>query len=260
MRFWMGIIIGLLVGVGGTALVFMGGHGEVAADCPGVPGSPCGNGDVNGDGYIDISDATYLLWYLFGDYPKPVAISPFGTALPATGQTKCYAESILWEETDCAIAEIPGQDGFYQSGCPMEGRFVNNGDGTVTDNCTGLMWQQATADLNGDGIITPGDWLNPGPDQTDWQGALQCCESLEFADHTDWRLPNVRELQSIVDYGRWHLTIDPVFSAELSWYWSSSSHVGDPNGAWGVDFHLGIVSGGVAKNEYHYVRAVRGGL
>ena len=49
-------------------------------------------------------------------------------------------------------ATCPGQDGFYQTGCAPDHRFVDNGDGTVTDNCTGLMWQKDTADVNVDGL------------------------------------------------------------------------------------------------------------
>jgi hypothetical protein len=120
----------------------------------------------------------------------------------------------------------------------MEGRFVDNGDGTVTD--TGLTWQQETA-----------------PDMYTWAEALQYCEGLELGGETDWRLPNVRELESIVDFGRYNPAIDPVFSAESSWYWSSSSSVGGPSRAWHVSFTDGRVSHG-GKDGACYVRAVRG--
>ena len=59
----------------------------------------------------------------------------------------------------------------------MEGRFVDNGDGTVTDNCTGLMWAK-----------------NSTPTSYHWQAALQYCDALDFAGHTDWRPPNIMEL------------------------------------------------------------------
>ena len=55
--------------------------------------------------------------------------------------------------------------------------YIDNGDGTVTDNGTGLMWQQATA---------PGTYT--------WEQALVYCENLDLANHTDWRLPTVKEL------------------------------------------------------------------
>ena len=75
---------------------------------------------------------------------------------------------------------------------------------------------------------------------------------------SDWRLPNVRELQSIVDYGRWNPSIDPVFSAVSSWYWSSSTSVNVPTYAWVVYFSYGYVYG-VVKTVGYYVRAVRRG-
>ena len=120
------------------------------------------------------------------------------------------------------------------------GKFIDNGDGTVTDTRTGLIWQQKTA-----------------PGEHTWEEAVKYCETLELGSHEDWRLPSIRELQSIVDYGRYDPAIDPVFSAELSWYWSSSSYVNFPNSAWFVDFNSGYVHYDYKYNHY-YVRAVRG--
>ncbi len=101
--------------------------------------------------------------------------------------------------------------------------FVDNGDGTITDRATGLMWMQAD---NGVGVT--------------WQDALAYAEGLEFAGHDDWRLPNAKELESIVDYSRSPATtsspaIDPLFSctqitdeagaADYAFYWSGTTHV-----------------------------------
>ena len=130
---------------------------------------------------------------------------------------------------------------------------MDNDDGTVTDTCTGLMWQQATA--------SPSIEYDPDQDgRLTWQEALQYCEGLDLGGHTDWRLPNVKELQSIVDYGRFNPSIDPVFNAESSWYWSSSSNVDETVHAWGVDFHHGLVDDGNKDGYRTYVRAIRGGL
>jgi len=89
-------------------------------------------------------DAGYLLFNLFVSGPAPVAIEcppPAGKGLPATGQTECYGfvEGQGWTEVPCGEAVIPGQDGAYQAGCPIAGRFVDHGDGTVTDTCTWLI-------------------------------------------------------------------------------------------------------------------------
>src|SRR4030095_14070418 len=140
------------------------------------------------------------------------------------------------------------QDGQYAAGCPSEGRFVDNGDGTVTDHCTGLMWQKDTADTNGDGQ-TPDD----GSDALPWCAALAYCENLSFAGHDDWRLPNVRELESIVDYGGVRSSIDPVFGALSSVYWSSTTIAGNPPIAWHVDFVSGDVSRGGITDIHGYV-------
>ena len=220
------------------------------------------NGDVNGDGGHDLSDAVYLLNWLFLGGPEPVPLLPekATSGLPATGQTTCFDQQ--GNEIPCDSATCPGQDGFYATGCSSEGRFVDNGDGTVTDNCTGLMWQQDTADVNGDGQSDNSDRLN-------WCNALNYCDNLTLAGHDDWRLPDVRELHSIVDYGRnvapYPPAIDPVFDAGLWSYWSSTPWDDNSGGnprtvAWRVDFNRGLVSYDSVANPPHqnYVRGVRG--
>ena len=182
--------------------------------------------------------------------------TPSGGSLPATGQTRCYNTS--GAVIPCSSADWPGQDGFYQTGCSMQDRFVDNDDGTVTDLCTGLMWQKDTADVDGDGQITTADRLS-------WQNALLYCHSLELAGYTDWRLPNVRELQSIVDYGRSEPALNPVFGTASSphwWYGSSSSIPVTPDVALYIRFDNGFIGANSPKSADTevYVRAVRGGL
>jgi len=109
--------------------------------------------------------------------------------------------------------------------------FKDNDDGTVTDRATGLMWMKVDsgklkAGKNKDGKMN-------------WQEALHWAENLEYAGYSDWRLPNVKELQSIVDYTRSPATtnsaaIDPVFEAtsfiaesgkaDYPCYWSGTTH------------------------------------
>jgi len=104
--------------------------------------------------------------------------------------------------------------------------FVDNGDGTITDLATGLMWSKADS---GTGM--------------DWESALQWVQDKNAEDylgHDDWRLPNAKELQSIVDYDRSPDTtdsaaIDPVFDAtpivneggqpDYPWYWTGTTHI-----------------------------------
>ncbi|HYV93227.1 MAG TPA: DUF1566 domain-containing protein [Chitinophagales bacterium] len=111
--------------------------------------------------------------------------------------------------------------------------FVDNGDGTITDLATGLMWQQED-----DGV------------ERDWKGALHYAENLTLAGHTDWYLPDAKQLQSIVDYTRCpdatsSPAINPMFTlstiddyldnpGQYPYLWSSSPHLdfsptsGDP--------------------------------
>ena len=207
----------------------------------GVDGSPPPCQDINGDGMSDLADAIYFLQWLFQGGPEPACPAGNGlVGLPDTGQTKCYAAGA---EIPCDRATCRGQDGSYATGCPSEGRFTDNGDGTVTDQCTGLMWQK----FNGnDGI-----GLN-------WCSALDYCENLELAGHDDWRLPNMRELESLVDYGRFAPAIDPVFGALSAIYWSSTSLAGNRDYAWYVYFFDGDV-GKEDEDMALYVRAVRSG-
>lgn len=122
--------------------------------------------------------------------------------------------------------------------------FVDNGDDMVTDTTTGLMWQQVT-----------GGNMN-------WEAALSYCENLTLADYTDWRLPNIKELQSIVNYGTYNPAIDTSFfpNTVSSGYWSSTTYAYITVRAWRVSF----LGGGVSSSYYKsanscYVRAVRGG-
>ncbi len=86
-------------------------------------------------------------------------------------------------------------------------QLFDNGDGTVSDIATGLMWQQSTA---------PGDYS--------WEEALLYCEGLELAGYSDWRLPNHNELLSIVDYDTHHPAIDTTYfpGSTEDQYWTST--------------------------------------
>jgi len=120
--------------------------------------------------------------------------------------------------------------------------FIDNGDGTVTDTNSRLMWEQS------------------GLTATSWPGALSYCESLNLGGYSDWRLPDRNELLSLVDHTRYTPAIDITFfpDTQAFGYWSSTTVAVFPNSAWYVGFYGGYVLYGVNSYSF-YVRAVRGG-
>ncbi len=133
-----------------------------------------------------------------------------------------------------------------------ENRFRDAGDGTVVDEATGLIWQKA-------------DSRKP----MNWTQALAYAESLKLAGRDDWRLPNVKELQTIVDYtkapdatgrSRRGPAIDDVFglTETESWFWSSTTHV-ENGGAYYVCFGQGFSAWTIRgkKMNAHGAGAVR---
>ncbi len=237
LRLALVVACSLLGGFAAVSLTFHSGLSRTCdANCEDEPCAvpPCCNGDVNADGSINIADPIALLQYLFlnGFGPKPLSsCSSGGGALPATGQGRCWNEA--GTEIPCNGTTCAGQNGRYQPGCPLVGRFTANGDGTVTDTCTGLIWQQETA-----------------PGRKSWCEALAYCENLTLAGRSDWRLPTVRELQSLVDYGRHDPALDPVFGSVSPFYWSSTTFVFAPENAWVVGFLHGHVGNAVKQDTY----------
>lgn len=153
------------------------------------------NGDTNGDGRIDISDAVYLLNFLFSGGSEiaeiQCPITPPKSILLSTGQEMCVGSAGY---VDSSIQKARGQDASYGLGCPLEGRFVDNGDGTVSDNCTGFMWTKKRVDVDGDGELTT---LDAKP----WLEACQIAHDMTYMGHSDWRIPNVNELLSVMNFG-----------------------------------------------------------
>ena len=124
----------------------------------------------------------------------------------------------------------------------LHGSLTNNGDGTVTDNHTGLTWQQAES-----ATMT-------------WENSLVYAENLTLGGHSDWRLPTIKELQSISDGNLRAPSLDKTYftGATTTFYWSSTSLANDASQAWYLDSDYGLTTY-AAKTGMWHVRCVRGG-
>lgn len=171
------------------------------------------------------------------------------TAVAKTGQTSCWnASGVL---IDCGST---GQDGDLQKGVSvLPPRFTDNANGTVTDNLTGLIWlknancfgsrtwSQALSDANG---------LNSG-----------VCGLTDGSVAGAWRLPNVKELQSLIDFGQYFPALPaghPFSGVQSNRNWSSTTGANGPSNAWIVNLNAGDVYI-VDKDNTGYVWPVRGG-
>ena len=119
-----------------------------------------------------------------------------------------------------------------------------NGDSVVYDDATSLTWQ--------DNEVVKMTTRT-------WDEAIEYCENLDFADKTDWRLPNFNELYMIADRSREDPAIDPTFTnTAYDHYWSSTTDASASSVAWGVDFRYGR-DYSLDKMDSFYVRCVRSG-
>jgi hypothetical protein len=180
------------------------------------------------------------VWAEDGFYVIPVIKKKYAP-VPKTGQTIVY---------------VPRDDGALQKGeaWPTP-RFTDNQNGTVTDKLTGLIWMK-----NADGF---------GGTKT-WAEALSAAASLKSGDAGltdgsnagDWRLPSIRELQSLIDYGRSNPALPEThpFLEVQGFYWSSTTYPADPTLAWDVFIGgTGEAEGFEKAIADDYVWCVRGG-
>ena len=134
--------------------------------------------------------------------------------------------------------------------------FTDHGDGTITHKRTGLMWKKCVEGLSGSDCATGSIGAHT------WQGALQLADGHSFAGYSDWRLPNVKELISIVEFSCFSPAINlSVFTHAPDLHvWSSSLNASNSDLAWMVDFGFGgSVNTNRVSSSYIQVRLVRGG-
>ena len=176
-----------------------------------------------------------------------------------TGQTTSYAA---------------GDDGDLQKGISTapNPRFTDNGNGTVTDNLTGLIW---LTNANCIGTLNPSfdNDGTVGDGMVSWQHALDfvasinvgtnCGDTSNGGSHQpDWRLPNRNELASLFDIGQGNPALPPghpFTNFQSFYYWSSSTYIDNTSRAWLMNFPFGDVNTD-AKSAPRFVTAVRGGL
>jgi hypothetical protein len=113
-------------------------------------------------------------------------------------------------------------------------------DKTITDQRTGLEWQKTDSGM-----------------MHTWQNALGYCEDLSLADKTDWRVPNIRELKSLVDYSRSYPAIDPAIPCQSSSYWSSTTVANDASASVWIVFFANGDDIWQLTTENAFVRCVR---
>ncbi len=240
----------------GEALLANAAHAQAC-----TPVQECG--DVDDSGGITATDSLRVLSRAVG---LPLTLTceceAGGEVIPShtvrTGQTTCF---------DVDGASVPcagtGQDGEIQAGSPRV--FSDNGDGTVTDEATGLMWEKHGDEENihdRDGTYT---W-------TDAFGVkIATLNSTVVAGFSDWRLPNRVELETLFNLGAGNPATFPAFSTPCdvvgcpstscsctnnSIYWTSTTDLASPAYAWTLNFSA-ATDGSLHKTQPARVRAVR---
>ena len=184
-----------------------------------------------------------------GGAPAPAGV----LNLAQTGQATCYDTSVPPLAVACTTAGIPaGQDGATRTGvaAPTPRFSVDGTNSCQVDNLTGLMW---TRNAN----------LPPGT--RTWQQALDYANTLSLCGFADWRLPNAKELRTLVNYSAADnataLVAMGFNNVQGAYYWSSTSQAGSPASAWAVSMGAGAGAAfafGKASSAY-FVWPVRAG-
>ncbi len=220
----------------------------------GSSGDKAKPGDYNGDGTEDIGifRASSGLWAARGITRIYFGSSGDRAIAPDAAHGSLRRGGLL--KTGQSISYVSGDDGTYEAGIEFSYQVADpagNGDDVVIDNVTGLMWAQ-----NGN------DAGCAWGEVTEFEPAVEYCNSLDFAGYTDWRLPNIRELSSLLvsDAGRPAPYISGYFfNTKESFYWSSTAVASNSDLKHTVNFNACSLYNS-NRNGVGFVRAVRSGL
>jgi hypothetical protein len=191
---------------------------------------------------------------------KMLLYAGFLGTLFVCGMAWAFVPGDGWDDLDLPVLPPPNTHG------PLLA-YDDCGDGTIVDLNTGLMWEKKEDFAGPHDVLATYTWSTTGiPSNgtlfTEFQFGLN---SSAFAGYTDWRIPHMKELITIVDYSTNNPAIDPAFGPTVSaFYWTATSGAATPRQAWMVGFLPGDVQRGQKIYDggsfgFH-ARAVREGL
>lgn len=231
-----------LVGVG-----FLGGYllrDAAPVDAQAGAWTPSLQGDANGDGALTLTDPVLLLNFLFAGGAAPAPLPPAPPQdrqlLPKTGQKRCWSGIRGDNQDPCPEPGEPdhGQDAYVSAGFDHDFELVKGDENDpktwiTIDHTMGFMWQY-TDDVQ----------------RRNWTDSLKYTEDLELGGFTDWRMPNLFELFTILNIGAVNpdtgqafrtMVYQDFYSLKTSAYWTSSTCIYDPSRAYSVQFQRGLV-------------------
>jgi hypothetical protein len=185
----------------------------------------------------------------------------FEVIVPDTGQNYCYDWEYMmcdsWHmEGSIQVCDSPpycpeenedfyGQDGNYLISPPS---LSDNGNGIITDNLTGLMWEKKSS-------------ANEGLVYT-YEEAVAYCENSTVGDYTDWRIPSRREFSTLLNYGRYSPSLDtnyfPDYTSNNVYYWTATDNINNANQNWALQISFGLFEVRDKTTKKAKIRCVRG--